>query len=69
MDKQTLEALHALFLAPRTVQSDFARMWAQEIACLASQGHITTKEGQSTFGRLWRVTPPGINQLIAHGLL
>lgn len=69
MDTATLIALHNLYLAPRTVQSDFARSWAQEIGCLASKGYITTREGAYVFGRLWRVTPPGINELIAHGYL
>lgn len=69
MDQQTLNTLYALYLAPRTVQSDFARQWAEQLAALASQGLITTKEGKELYGRLWRITPPGQNQLIAHGLL
>lgn len=69
MDHQTLDTLHTLYLAPRTVQSDFARERAQEVGALASQGLITTKEGKDTYGRLWRITPPGQNQLIAHGYL
>lgn len=69
MDKATLDALHTLYLAPRTVQSDFCRTWAQEVASLASQGLITTKEKKDTYGRLWRITPPGLNQLIAFGYL
>lgn len=69
MDQLTLDTLQALYLAPRTVQSDFARMHAEQLACLASQGLITTKEAKDTYGRLWRITPPGLNQLIAHGLL
>jgi hypothetical protein len=69
MDRDTLDTLYALYLAPRTVQSDFARQWAEQLGALASQGLITTKEAKDTFGRLWRITPPGQNQLIAHGLL
>lgn len=69
MDQATLNTLHTLYLAPRTVQSDYARTWAQEVAALASQGLITTKEAKATYGRLWRITPPGLNQLIAYGLL
>ena len=69
MDQQTLDTLHALYLAPRTVQSDFARERAEDIGALASQGLITTKDGKDTYGRLWRITPPGQHQLIAHGLL
>lgn len=69
MDAETLNVLYALYLAPRTVQSDFARQWAEQLGALSSQGLITTKEAKDTFGRLWRITPPGQNQLIAHGLL
>lgn len=69
MDASTLDTLHLLYLAPRTVQSDFAREKAQEIGALASQGLITTKEGTTAYRRLWRVTPPGLNQLIAYGYL
>jgi hypothetical protein len=69
MDQPTLDTLYALYLAPRTVQSDFARQWAEQLAALASQSLITTKEAKDTYGRLWRITPVGQNQLIAHGLL
>ena len=69
MDPQSLQVLYDLYLAPRTVQSDFARTWAQEVGSLASRGLITTKEARTTYGRLWRITPPGLNQLIAHGAL
>lgn len=69
MNAETLEALHTIYLAPRTVQSDFAREHAQDIGALASQGLITTKEARNVYGRLWRITPPGHQQLIAHGLL
>lgn len=69
MDDKTLLALQSIYLAPRTVQSDFAREYAQQIAALASQGCVSTKEGRNTYGRLWRITPPGIQQLIAHGHL
>lgn len=69
MDDKTLGALHAIYLAPRTVQSDFAREHAQQIGALASQGCVSTKEGRNNYGRLWRITPPGLQQLIAHGLL
>lgn len=69
MDEKTLHALQTIYLAPRTVQSDFAREYAQQIGSLASQGCISTKEDRNTYGRLWRITPPGLQQLIAHGLL
>ena len=69
MDKKTLDTLHGLYLAPRTVQSDYARERAQEIGELASQGLITTKEAEGSYGRLWRINALGINQLIAYGLL
>lgn len=69
MDQATLEVLYALYLAPRTVQSDFSRTHAEQVGSLASRGLITTKETKDTYGRLWRITPIGQNQLIAHGQL
>ena len=69
MNAETLATLQTIYLAPRTVQSDFAREHAQSIAALASQGFVSTKEARNAYGRLWRITPPGQQQLIAHGLL
>ena len=69
MDQPTLDVLYALYLAPRTVQSDFSRSNVEQMGALASQGLITTRENRTVYGRLWRITPPGQNQLIAYGLL
>ena len=69
MDRETLEALHLVFLAPRSIQSDFSRERAQEVAALASQGYITTCQAKDTYGRQWRITPTGQTVLVARGLL
>lgn len=64
-----LEALHAIYLAPRSIQSDFAREKALEVAALASQGHITTLVQKDTYGRQWRITPKGHALLSVEGRL
>lgn len=62
-DDQLARALHWIYLTPIKVQSDPARYWAQEVACLASLGLISTQEGPAQFGRTWRVTGIGIDRL------
>lgn len=52
-----------LYLHPSTVQSNFARENAQEVAALASLGMISTSEGRRAFGRTWRVTADGYELL------
>lgn len=61
-----LETLYSIYLAPRTLQSDFSRQWAFEIGVLASQGHITTQVGTDKYGRLWRCTQTGLALLTIH---
>lgn len=69
LDPQTLDVLHSVYLAPRTIQSDFARQWAYEVALLASRGHITTQTSGEKYGRQWRTTQTGLAVLATHGFL
>lgn len=57
------------FLAPFKIQSDFAREFAQEVACLACLGYISTQEGPQQFGRKWRITGVGLEKLRTLGVL
>jgi hypothetical protein len=54
------EIVHKAYLSPFTVQSNFARKYATEIAMLASGGYLTTEERRDTFGKTWRVTSLGL---------
>lgn len=51
------------FLSPFKLQSDFAREYAQEVACLACISFISTQEGPGQFGRKWRITGTGLEKL------
>lgn len=61
--------LYKTFTSPFSVQSDFARARAQEIAALASMSLITTKVGKLEYGRIWRITEEGIETLRIEGYL
>lgn len=55
-----------------SVQSNYARKYAQEVAALASLGMITTQvvRGQTpVFGRIWRVTKAGMEFLSDEGIV
>lgn len=54
------EIVHKAYLYPFTVQSNFARRYATEIAILASSGYLTTEERKGIFGKTWRVTSLGL---------
>ena len=41
-------------------KSDFARQYANEIACLASEGLITTKIRTNEYGTKWHITKKGL---------
>lgn len=57
------------FISPYKIQSDFAREYAQEVACLACLGYLTTQEGPQQFGRKWRITGIGLEKLRTLGVL
>lgn len=55
-----------------SVQSNYARQYAQEVGALASLGLITTKviRGmEPVFGRVWRVTLAGMKLLKEEGII
>lgn len=68
-DDLLAEVLRIAFISPFKLQSDFARMYAQEVACLACLGYISTQEGPQQFGRKWRVTGIGLEKLRKLGVL
>lgn len=64
--------LHIAYIEGFSVQSNFARKFAQEVAALASLGMITTKvvRGQTpVFGRVWRITKEGLEFLSEEGIV
>mgnify|MGYP001419382773 CR=1 FL=1 len=54
-----LDVISRAQLAPFRVQSDFAREAAPVVAQAASQGYITTKRPDGSFGRDWLITTMG----------
>ena len=48
-------------LEPFTTKSDFARMTATEIGLLASEGLLSTKVHEGTYGNRWLITADGID--------
>lgn len=62
-DDALKEVLIVAFLDPFKIQSDFARSRSQEVACLASQGFISTQEAPGMYGRKWRITGIGLEKL------
>ena len=61
--------LLAAYISPFKLQSDFAREFSQEVACLACLGLISTQEAPQQFGRKWRVTGVGLEKLRKLGVL
>lgn len=68
-DDLLADVLLAAFISPFKLQSDFAREFAQEVACLACLGLISTQEGPQQFGRKWRITGIGLEKLRKLGVL
>lgn len=62
------DVLAGLWSEPCTVQSNYAREFAEEIALLASVGWISTvtPDGQG-YTRLWRLTGRGLTALNTRG--
>lgn len=63
------DILHHIYLQPTFIQSNFARENAKVVCALASLGLISTKEGPQEFGKVWRVTPFGLEILKDFGKL
>lgn len=63
------EVLFEAFMNPFKLQSDFSRVYSQEVAALSSMGYISTYEGPRQFGNKWRVTGIGLDKLRKLGAL
>ena len=50
-------------LAPFRTKSDFARMFATDVAALASQGYLSTWLPGDAYGQSWRLTTRGLYYL------
>jgi hypothetical protein len=56
----SFDVLHRAWRKPFSTKSDFARLFADEVAVLASEGMITTKIATGIYQREWIITPLGI---------
>lgn len=68
-DGRLADVLLAAYFSPFKLQSDYARAYSQEVACLACLGMISTQEGPAQFGRKWRITGIGLEKLRKLGVL
>lgn len=59
MERKSLIVLQRAYLKPFSLQSEFARNNAHQVAEMASRGLITTHIGNGFYGRLWRVSAAG----------
>lgn len=57
-----IDTLAAIYDSPKSIQSDFFRANAQEVARLASLGLITTAL-KGSYGTVWRPTFKGLRVL------
>lgn len=64
---QGMMAIHQVLvmarMAPFTTKSTIARLAATEIAMCASEGLITTKINDVTYGNVWMVTQHGLDYI------
>lgn len=60
--QKLLVVLLRLWTTAPTTKCDFAREYADTIACLSSGGEITTQlfPGSKRHGRHWKLTPKGV---------
>lgn len=68
---EVLRVLQQLWTYAKTVRSDIAREFAEEVAEAASRGFVTTEvvPGGGLYGKLWKLTPAGLSFLWAHAHL
>lgn len=59
MNRRAVIVLQRCYIEPFTVQSNYARTNALQVAELASRGLITTHAGHGVYSKHWRVTPAG----------
>lgn len=60
MTDHEFDVLVRAHLAPFKTKSDFARLFATEVASLASQGYISTWLPGDAYGTEWRLTTTGL---------
>lgn len=60
MNTTALGVLERAYKEPFTLQSNFARAYAYQVAELASRGLLTSSEGGGLYGNFWRVSPAGL---------
>ena len=58
-----IKALDIIAVHAPTTKSDFAREYADQIARLASMNLITVKVNPDIYGRRWRITQKGMDEL------
>lgn len=60
-----LQLLQRVWTYAITTKSDYARDYADELAEASSRGFLTTAvvPSRSIFGRLWKMTPTGLQHL------
>lgn len=62
-----LYVLHEVWLQGGiSTQSNIARQYSQVVAMAACRGLITTVVGKDLYGKVWRVTPAGIEIVFEH---
>jgi hypothetical protein len=68
---ELVSALQHMWTYSTTTRSNLAREYGDTIAEAASRGFITTEvvPGGGLFGRLWKITPTGLQFLWAHAHL
>ena len=66
-ETEALKAIYALLgiarIRPFTTKSNMARDAANEIALCASEGLLTTKINETTYGNVWLVTQDGLDYM------
>lgn len=60
MNDKEFDVLVRAHLAPFKTKSDFARLYANDVASLASRGYISTWLPGGLYGNDWRLTAPGL---------
>ena len=62
-DKNIGQVLYRAWSGGFTTKSDFARVYANQVAVAASLGYITTQVRGHTFGTTWLITKDGLSIL------
>ena len=63
-----VDVLYQAWNEPYSTKSDYARMFATEIAAAASMGLLTTRMISNVYSNQWRITDHGMTVLRQEGL-